>query len=509
VNLRDVDRIYPGWAEDTLRVATKQVGSESGFVPFKLNRMQRQEWGRLLATHRRRFLRLKARQMGETTKWLGSHIQRCQFLAGYKVGVVCLFGDAGALPVAHTLQTMVRMQPPSWTASAPRLVNETASLLRWSNGSSIQLFTQGGGQVGTGLTFHRLHFTEYAKYDNPEVTRAALLPALTPDGEEVIESTPFGFNHYKTLWDENYQQPDPLYEASFSPWWLADEYVAPVPPRFQPTPEEATLIARHGLRAEQIAFRREKKQEIGRLFPQEFAESPEECFLATGDSVFGFDTISRLKEVCCAPRRTDHDGLLHLWQEPYPGVPYVVGADCAEGVPGGDYSAAVVLRADSGAHVGTLMDAPPFPASRERRMSPNDFARLLVTLGRLFNDASLAIELNGPGSGVITAVRDIHTYPNIVRHAGHDGFRTNAPTKSALVTGFRAGLESHSFATEDARVPQQMADFVVLETSATHEKVGARSGAKDDLLMATMIGYEARAQALSQAMAGPAVVRWR
>jgi hypothetical protein len=512
MNIAQVDALFPAWAERTLKVLSK----EGGFVPFRLNRMQRRSWAHRLGSTRSKLLRLKARQIGSTTLEFGSHIQRCQFLDAYRVAVIALKGEEGAVPLGQKLREMVNMQPDAWKAEAPRLITETDTLLRWANGSAIHLFTQGGRDPGVSYTFHRLHFTEYGKYTDPAATRAAMLPALSPQGSEIVESTAQGFNHFEELCRTAREQPDTtLYDFEFFPWWIAEEYVAPIQnPTF--TAEELALIEQHNLGPEQIGFRRIKQAELGPLFPQEYAESPDDCFLATGDSWFAYDLIALARETITAPTAIEEDGLLHIFEQPQPGIAYVIGADAAEGVPRGDHSAATVRRAATGTQVATLTDCPPSPSSRDGRMTTTIFPAKLNALARRYNDAGIMLERNHPGPAVIDALQNVHHYPNLLRFDGDVGLRTNVATKPVLQQQYRDSLQTRDLATRDDRIVKQMSNFIVLNPERQGssgrrlaEVCGARPGTHDDLLMADMICAFARSRALAQSLAGPAVIRWR
>lgn len=510
MNLVQLDRIFPAWAKDTLVVRSK----EGGFVPFLLNAMQQAQHTRRLHSDKRQFIVLKARQLGSTTYELARHIQAAQMTDGFGVAVVALKGDEGAVPIGQTLRDMVEHQADVWKRHAPKLITETDTLLRWANGSRIQIFTQGGGnEVGRSQAFQRLHCTELAKWDHPALTLAAAEPAIPPAAERIYESTANGFNYFEELWREATTEPDSELEPSFYPWWIASEYRLPVSGNLTDvTPEEAALIAVHALDDEQIAFRRARKRRLRELFKQEFAESADECFIATGDSVFPFDLIDLLQRDTSAPILTASEGIISRWEKPYHGVSYVVGADGANGVPNGDMSAAVVLRADTGEHVETVMCNPPYPASRQNRLTPNDFARVLTREAHYYNDALIMCESNEPGGSILTSIKDVHNYPaeKIGRWEDKLGFRTHRASKVAAKTAFVQSVETRSFRTPDARVPKQMANMVVLNRNALgHESIGARQGTHDDLLMAAMIANIARSQALAAAMRGPAVIRWR
>lgn len=508
MNLQQLDRIFPAFARDTIKVRSK----EGGFVPFVLNAMQRDQHAKRLRSPKRQFINLKARQLGSTTYELARHVQACQMLDGFGVAIIALKGNEGAVPIGQTLREMVENQPDDWKRHVPKLVTETDTLLRWANGSRIQIFTQGGAnEVGRGQTFHRLHCTEIAKWDDPALTLAAAEPAIPPSAERIYESTANGFNYFEELWREATTEPDSVLEPSFYPWWIAPEYRLPLAEASDIyTEEEKSLVAQYGLDAEQIAFRRAMKRRLRELFKQEFAESPDECFIATGDSVFPFELIDLLQRDASQPTSSEDDGITLRWEEPMPGISYVIGADGANGVPNGDMSAAVVLRADSGRHVATVMCDPPYPGSRQNRLTPNDFARFLDREGRRYNDALIMCESNEPGGSILTALKEVYRYPNLGSHEGKLGFRTNVATKVAAKTAFIQAVETRSFSTPDVRVPRQMSNFIVLNRSASgYETVGARPNTHDDLLMATMIGNLARSQALVASARGPAIVRWR
>ncbi len=81
---------------------------------------------------------------------------------------------------------------------------------------------------------------------------------------------------------------DSEYTLHFYPWWWQAEYTLAhdgLPLDY--TADEQTLIARHNLTPGQILWRRRKKQQLGRLFDQEYPEDPYTCFLTSGGDVFG------------------------------------------------------------------------------------------------------------------------------------------------------------------------------------------------------------------------------
>lgn len=111
-------------------------------------------------------------------------------------------------------------------------------------------------------TINNLHLSEAAFYPNIEQILASALQALVLDGYCVIETTANGFNTFKSFWDKTKRS-----ETNFKPlFYPASKFY---------TPEQLKI----------------KKQETGRLYPQEYPESAEEAFITTGSCFFDTDQL--------------------------------------------------------------------------------------------------------------------------------------------------------------------------------------------------------------------------
>ena len=495
---RDYDELLPGFAEANLRVLSKDT--TQGYVPLVLNPIQADRWKRQLATHKTRFIDLKARQLGMSTLHLAKNLMRCQLVSGYTAAVIAQL-DTTARAFRTTVLDMLSRQPSG--NGLPRLKSR-GDVLHFENGARMFFGSAESRQDFTrGITIHSLHCSEYAKWTDPISTLAAAMPAVPPDGEVVIESSPLGFaGDFRDKCLDARSNPASPWEFSFYEWFRSPEYRLPAPKDFQPTPEEQRLIARFNLDNEQLMFRRLQQHDHPTDYLSEYAEDFETCFLAAGDSRFQPDQILKLTAQCGPPVESDYGGLLRIWQQPYPNVAYAVGVDTAEGVAGGDHSAAVVVRAGSGQVVATLTDDPPHRTSREGRLDPVHFARLLAELAAGYNHALICVEAMGKSAGaVLNELEREHHYPNIFHEDTGDmtnpygktpGVRMTPEMKSALVAQFSRAIDHESFRAADIRLPQQMADFVVLErTPQGYEKLGARKGSHDDLLIATMLAVHA------------------
>src|SRR5262249_41273390 len=158
----------------------------------------------------------------------------------------------------------------------------------------------------------------------------------------------------------------------FFPWWWEPAYSidgADVGPL---DPEEAALCGKNHLSDGQIAFRRQLQRQFRGLAPQEYAEDPTQCFLASGECVFDLRLLdARVAELGRPAESRDNDRVL-IWLPPAPAKRYVMGVDPAGGKADGDFSAAQVIERDTGAQCAEIRGHIP----------PADLARQVATLGR-------------------------------------------------------------------------------------------------------------------------------
>lgn len=211
-------------------------------------------------------------------------------------------------------------------------------------------------------------------------------------------------------------------------------------------------------------------------------------------------------------------GHVRLWDWPLEGREYVMGVDPAEGVVRDrgtinkkiardpifgsdrpDFCAAVVLDRETGEHVASWLGY----------QEPFDFARSLMALALVYNNALMAVEINGPGYAVLQIlVRDLH-YSNLYRsaHYGnvrHDdkeiefGWRTNDVLRPLLIARVHALRES-GWMTRDPVLTKQLGTMQYDENG----KARAKGHDKDDLVLALAIGLQARHESLSGMLAPP------
>ncbi len=161
--------------------------------------------------------------------------------------------------------------------------------------------------AGRGLTIQNLHCSEVAHWaGDGSAILAGLRAALVPNGELVLESTANGAQG--CLYEEWCGAASTRMVRHFFPWWMDPAYVSAPVASSQWTEEERVLVEAHGLRPEQIGFRRERKARFRRLAAQEYAESAESCFLASGACVFDLELVEARMRVVRAPMETRDNG---------------------------------------------------------------------------------------------------------------------------------------------------------------------------------------------------------
>ena len=139
----------------------------------------------------------------------------------------------------------------------------------------------------------------------------------------------------------------------FIPWYVDPEYREEVPENFERTPEEIELAEKYDLDDEQLMFRRRKIAQNGiDLFRQEYPSEPEEAFLTTGRPVFNPEQLQKMLPEARDPLErlalegdewlNNTRGELTMYRRHDAGEQYVIGADVAMGVNGGDWSVAQV-----------------------------------------------------------------------------------------------------------------------------------------------------------------------
>lgn len=491
---------FPYYAEKALKIRTK----DAKIVPFRLNPAQkilqeaidkqRAETGRV------RIVILKARQQGLST-YVGGKLYHGVSQAQAKKAIVVTHKSDSTTALFNMTKRYHEnvpdiLRPSTSYSSKKELVFDKLD-------SSYIVATAGGEGIARGETITHAHLSELAfwKDSTARDNLNGLLQSIADvEGTEVyIESTANGVTGpFYEMWKGAVEGTNG-YVPVFIPWFIDPGYKTKVPKGFERTPEEdqcAENILKHydvELTDEQLYWRRLKINQNGMdLFKQEYPAFPEEAFLTTGRPVFDPEQITeRMAEVPGPIRRMaleltswrEHPmGELLQYREIDPGETYYIGADVAMGVRGGDYSVAQVL------------DANKRQAAVWRgHVHPDYFAEVLFRLGKLYNEAKIAVENNNHGLLTVNLLYKQWHYPNVHTNVVEDkmtdvdtpnlGFRTDSKTKPMIIDDLRASLRMGEVELNDKTTMQEMLTYVVKESG----KLEAEEGSHDDCVMSLAI----------------------
>ena len=413
-----------------------------------------------------------------------------------------------------------RVQPMRKNSNARELTFENptkdrkAKARRPGMRSSIRCQTAGGGGVGRSETLTNVHISEYAFWPKDKAALLLGIMQSVPDDPNtmvVIESTANGYDHFKELWDGAVSGEN-AWVPVFLPWYLEKGYRKAVPPGTEWTEEEQTLRRDFGLDDEQLQWRRWCiKTNCGgsaEKFRQEYPNTPAEAFLLSGTPFFDNQALAVQQMHAAEPIATGWftydapeeqgekpqnwkftpaaDGVVRIWKEPEKGVPYVLGGDTAG--DGSDCFTAHVLDNRTGEQVAEL----------QQRQSEILYARQVYCLGRYYNTALAAIEVNF-GTYPVRKLEEWN-YPHLYQRERFDtyvntmvkafGWQTSPATRPQMLAELHTVMEE---SPEVIRSRWTLGEMIVFVYDK-NRKPQAAEGQHDDLVIAAAIAHTARSQ---------------
>ena len=263
---------------DFARVFLKILDKEKRLVPFQWNKAQ----AHFNANKTGRDLILKARQLGFSTLIQGEMFRKT------------VTSTQTTITLAHDAETTQKLRRMAdrfyehckFGDIQPQRKYANATLATYPEfDSTATIATAGNLETGRGDTYTMMHGSEVAFWKDAEKIVAGAMQGGSP--KVVLESTPNGAQGF--FYDKCMEAlaGDGVWKVHFFPWWWDEAYRQPDSADITYTDEEKELAAKHGLDKAQVAWRREKIKELGRLFPQEYPEDVISCFLTSGNSYFG------------------------------------------------------------------------------------------------------------------------------------------------------------------------------------------------------------------------------
>ena len=400
----------------------------------------------------------------------------------------------------------------------------TANKLKFGLGHNIfsQMIVSNSGRSGT---HNRVHISEFAKLCAKYPAKAdeiitGTIPSVPIDGRIDIESTAEGMggHFYDMFWEAWNRKREPLkteFKAHFYNWqWDKediDKITAVIPvSEMEQGNKFAEYQKIHKLSDLEITYYYSKwlslKKDWEKLH-QEYPTTPEEAFIASGNTFFNKERITLLlttvPESLILPKTEIPekllqyylDGDLIIYEKPEPFGSYVIGADVAEGKLGDSSSCTLINNK-------TLKTCAEFDSNKIR---PDEYAEFLNALGRWYNNAYLGVESNS-GLWVLTELFETLCYPNLYFREGVDdithsikrqlGFSTNGVSRKPMLDNLLVQVNLYD-GIWSKRFLQECLVFIKNDMGRPE----AMDGKHDDLIICTGIAHYIRENAPAEQVA--------
>lgn len=515
-----------------VEIAFDIVDKQKHTVPFFLNTTQQDFINRLETKGTSRpFFVLKGRQMGFTSlitaMQLAYAIVRKNFsgftLADTAENARSIFNDKAKV-VYERLPELLK----------PQEKYNSKNELFFDKLNSSWRIAAATAQVGRSKTLNFVHYSEAAFYScGLGELQAAMGEAIVANAIVVYETTANGFNEAKTLWDSG------ACENCFYTWWLSEEYRSTEYQYLETSDkwlrDRIDLLYSLGLGKEQVCFYCKKYASYidKNTIKQEYPCTPQEAFIASGECVFdkeslvnqmlnlgalqtakkGYFTYNKfatpIKNSAGVAEGVEwhidniqfvesQDGYITIHAEPRVQLdndgevigktPYVIGGDTAGN--GIDYFTAKVIDNMTSSTVATL---------HKQHIDDDLYAEQLYCLGKYYNDALIAVEINYSEQPMKILHQQYH-YPKLYMRekisalgGGVEkalGFRTDSKTKPIIISELVTIMRDYPQSEVDMDTLKEMTTFVRKDNGSTE----AMSGAHDDLVMALAIAHFASKQ---------------
>lgn len=482
---------FEWYAPHALKIQTK----DSGIRPFKLRKIQRRYLQHLKDDFPNGIIRsmsLKPRQAGWSTLIAGYNTHKISTKFSYN-GLV-MADKLARTDAIHKIYTRyIDLMPPRLR---PMIAINNSEQVLFDNpspkhreeypGLSSGFITETAQDPNAGKSSSRqwAHLSEYAFYPHAAEIDTSVQNSIGLHRGTAIfkESTANGMGGDGESFFEQWsaaERGDYLYKPFFVAWYEVDDYQMEVPRGFILTPEEVELVKRcKGITNANLVWRRMKISETKpdkdsgltpeELFKQDFPSYPEEAFLSSGRPVFDMEKIKRhinfLREnppkpltiSFTKPFLSMYPKLMTVFKAPEGSKKYIIGADVAEGLEGGDSSSARIYE------VGSMTEVAFFHG----KIDPDHFGRVLVELAKIYHEALLVPEINNMGHTTLTAIKDEGYLKVYMREVKDEidaskvtvkmGWRTTKTNKQTLLNKFIAAYRDTNIRVMDIDVLREM-----------------------------------------------------
>jgi hypothetical protein len=402
---------------------------------------------------------LKARQLGISWICCWYALWLCLFQPG-KLVLLFSKGQAEANELLRRILALYDRLPEWLRDAAPPLIKRNTTEAAWANDSRI-LSLPASQHAGSSYTASLVILDEAAKLLFADALFAALKPTIDAGGQLIMLGTANGIgNLFHRVWTRAVSGLN-TFKTIFLPW------------QSRPGRDQIWYAA-------QLA-----EYPDPAIVKQEYPSTANEAFLVSGRVRFPTEWIARQAENVrpglsrdAWPKELRHLTGLTLYAPPVSGRRSVIGADVAEGLEHGDYSAAVLIDAETWEEIAHL----------HGHWEPDEFANALLDLASLYS-ATVGVERNNHGHAVLSKARSLiaeRRTTNVRLAYGHDsrpGWLTTAQTKPLIIDGLAIALRDGLAKVRSQASLDEMQIYRVGPNGST----SAPSGYYDDRVMSWAI----------------------
>lgn len=498
---------------------------------FKMNRAQEHFFMNYLNDPKKMYHRhiiLKSRQLGFTT-FIDLHILDEILFNTNREGII----------IAHKVQDATEIFDRKIDFAIRNMCDEVKGAffkLQRNSAKKIQVVVDYGPEIGSTSaiqvatsgrsgTFFYVHISEFAKMcvaypKAAQEVETGTFPAVPFDGFIFIESTAEGmagrfYEMFHANWARREKVTPMLSRVEFLPHfynWQYDDIEMekiteniPIENMDECEIDWAEYQKEHGLTDKEITYYYMKYQQMGgknspeaiNKLHQEFPTTPEEAFLASGQTYFPTTKVFSLLSTAKRGEKGDliknesgepiwHEvssGAIEIFQKPIKGHKYIIGGDTSEGLAHGDAQVGYVIDQSTEECVALYVSQVP----------PDEYAIDMYNLGKYYNWALLGIEANKDGLWVNDVLDKMGYYNMYYRKAYDDitkqetkffGWKTMSNNRYYMLMSLKA-----VFLRKNEGFPSKLLNEMVTFLRNAKGKGEALAGKHDDVVMAASIAY--------------------
>ena len=438
----------------------KVVHPVFGLVNFKLYPFQ-ERIVQDVKSHRFNILR-KFRQAGCTTLGCAYALWFVIFNA-HKTVAILSKGEREATEFLERILIMYDELPEMFKVPVKEKNKHT---LRLSNGSVIRSRAS-GKQSGRSIAGSLLILDEAAFIEHIDTIWAAVYPIISTGGSVFALSTVNGVgNWFHTKYTEAMEG---LNEFNVIDINWADH------PEYKRQEGFETLYDRMKQRSPPIDVDMWETITRKNIGYKEWLQEYECEFLGTGETYIDGEVLKQINEDINENYENRFWKTLRTWKEPHPHYDYLISVDVSLGRKA-DYSAF---------HVFNLYDGEQVASYYSNSTPINEFAKMIKTVGLMYNEAYVAVERNTIGANLLANLQEVYEYGNIMSDSkGELGFQITSSFRESILAIMEEYVRLRKVKLNCDRTVRELNTFIVTESG----RVEADVGQHDDLVMSLALG---------------------